>query len=136
LKSLLARGHRIIFLLEESFRGKLSALGYEEFIYTKNENKHDNPGEDWANMLLNLKLMGPDPVLEKHANFARFMDSKMFFQEIKYLHEGVKQVLAAHKFDLVYVDCTTLSPEIYNSGIPWIENHSLAVSFFAVEDDI
>lgn len=30
---LLKRGHRVVFLTEESFQGRLSALGFEEYVY-------------------------------------------------------------------------------------------------------
>src|SRR5690625_684034 len=55
---LLSRGHRVIFLLEKSFEGQLSKLGFQEVIYEINEGNTKAPGADLADGPLENDVIG------------------------------------------------------------------------------
>ena len=52
---LVLRGHRVIFVLETSLKGKLSSFGFEEYIYQ--EERDEKPNKTWLYGKLFLILL-------------------------------------------------------------------------------
>ncbi|KAJ6217059.1 hypothetical protein RDWZM_008216 [Blomia tropicalis] len=94
LKSLLSRGHRVIFVVEEAFEGKLSLLGYEEEIYRiKKDNDTKNPGESIGKLFFDNKMIGDFSVWEKVENMALIFHGDNYHEEVKTMDIAVKKQL-------------------------------------------
>ena len=125
LKSLLSRGHRVIFVVEEAFEGKLSLLGYEEEIYRiKKDNDTKNPGESIGKLFFDNKMIGDFSVWEKVENMALIFHGDNYHEEVKTMNIAVKKAIEKFKPDVIYFDGALLYPSIHYSGIPWILNYS------------
>ena len=69
---LLKRGHRVVFLVDESLKGRQEAYGFEEYVYSlaehqnqSNEEKTLKAGDRMANALLEGGIIGPSEPIEK-----------------------------------------------------------------------
>ena len=139
-RSLLSRGHRVVFLLEEAFRSRLISLGFEEFIYTfpkQSETAASKPGDTLAKSLEEHQLVAPNQTtLEKLEHWRRLLGSPDYRRGIVALNEGVKNALKAIKPDLIYYDGNWLAPAIYYSNLPYIKNISVVPSFYEFEEGL
>lgn len=138
---LLRRGHRVVFFLDEPYRGKLLSKGFEEYIYTLDiQNKAGknvaNPGKQIALDLLENKIFGPMSIEEQMKNFKTFLLKTVYSESVitqsnRHLEKAIEEI----KPDCFVVDNTYLLPAIYYSGKPWIHNMSFAPLFYTKHDD-
>ena len=138
LSSLLARGHRVIFVITPPFKGQLSSLGYEEHVIQTEKPDGDSsnkPGEALAKSLYDSKVLGPFSPREKLEYFLQFCNSNGNYEEIGAFEHGLKLAIETYRPDLIYADCGVLWPSIFYSGIPFIRNVSMAPTSYLVEDD-
>ena len=138
LRQLLLRGHRIIFVIEEGFRGKLASLGYEEFIYKTvkaNESK-GNAGDTYAADLLQNKVFGPETPWEKFVKGVKYVDGPERIRDTKEMDIGMKEAIETFKPDLICNDGNACLPSIHYSGIPWVRIISSAPLFYMMDDSI
>lgn len=139
---LLRRGHRVVFFLDEPYRGKLVEKGFEEYIYTLNTQKKNgendpNPAKQLAIDLLENKIIGPSPIREKLANLNKFFVESEISQNVVIQSNGfMKDAIAKIKPDCFLVDNGYLLPAIYYSGIPWVFNISCVPLFYIEHDDV
>jgi len=150
---LLERGHRVVFLTEESFRGRQAAQGFEEFVYkmeldgsaapTQNKplangstnGEGPKPGEKVANGMLANRIIGPYDPLEKFQNLLRlFVLSPNAGSRIKAANRHIQAAIDGVKPDLIWLDNTYLAPAIYYSGIPWVYQISTAPSYSVMDE--
>ena len=158
MKNLRARGHRIIFVVDDTYEGKIKIHGYEEFIYPsrgnplENEKGEDaredsatgaitfeklNPGEELAKKLLKSKIIGPFTPLEKLQlmNETLIYDKSLKIQRIRF-DFGIKAAIEYSKPDLIYHDGLQVLPAIYYSEIPWILQFSTTPIYPIVDPDL
>ena len=139
---LLERGHRVVFFIDEPFRGKLADKGFEEFIYTldnqkKNGEKDPNPAKQLAIDLLEYNIIGQSSIEEKLENMKKQLfvtdDARsILFQTNEMMKEAIDKI----KPDCFYVDNMFLLPAIYYSGIPWVKSISTVPTFFMQNDEL
>ena len=136
---MLARGHRVIFVVDAAFTGKLSPFGFEEHVYSHrldDAGKKQNPGEKLANYLVMHKVIGPYSAKEKAMNMLEFTRLKKFENYANH-NRCIEEAIDKFKPDVIFVDgggC--LLPAIAHSGIPWIKNISPQPLYFAVDDEL
>jgi len=118
------RGHRVIFVLPEAWRGKLAALGFEEFIYQPSVafSPDQHPGEHTAKILNEFNLLGNYSPKEKLVSLRNLFDSVHHLTEISDNDGAVKKAIEQFKPDAIIVDAHSLAPSIFYSGIPWIRS--------------
>lgn len=145
LSALLERGHRIIFLIEEGFKGKLSPLGYEEFIYQRyvEPNKKvktpatENTSDHLANWLLENKIIGDFSPEEKLKSLNGILHNDDNYSDNEVIDGQLKVAIEQYKPDLFYVDNINLHPAIYFSKVaPFILNISLVPNYFIFSDQV
>ena len=125
LKPLLARGHRVIFVMEEAFEGKLSLLGFEEEIFRMEKDKDvKNPGEAIGKLIYNNKMMGDFSVWEKFENLLIMFHGDENHEQFRAMDVAIKEAIKKYSPDAIYFDGVFLYPTIHYSGIPWILNYS------------
>lgn len=132
---LLKRGHRVVFLTEESFQGRLRSLGFEEYVYRmdldggtatkEDKNETPKPGEKVANGMFANRIIGPYHPKEKFQNLLNlFVLSPNAGKRIIKSNQYIKEAIDAVKPDLIWLDNTYLAPAIFYSGIPFVNNVS------------
>ena len=156
---LLKRGHRVVFLTEESFKGRLESLGFEEYVYRmeldgstqqqqqeqqKSTTATAKPGEKVANGMFANRIIGPYDPKEKFNNllnlFVRSPNAgRRIIKSDQYIKEAIDAVkpnliwfgkfellafICTYKSKCVHSDNTYLSPAIYYSNIPYVNNVS------------
>ena len=103
LASLLRRGHRIIFIIEEAFKGKLSSLGYEEVLYQiPKEADEQNPGEGLSKQLFEMKMFGDFTIEEKFDCLLKTFLSEKFLAEFEIFNGKIKESTEKIKPDLIW----------------------------------
>ena len=140
LTELLARGHRIIFVLTKIYEGKAAKHGYEEHVFQINsmkedQTKLDNPGQIFAKLLLDNRIIGPNNPMEKMRNIVKLFVGPEMLNEYRLYDLEIKKVINLYKPDLFYID-GDLSPSIYYSNIPWIKNSSCQPLFYRFDPDL
>src|SRR5699024_3461500 len=112
------RGHRVVFILPETWRGKLARLGFEEHVYQseKPTNANEHPCEHNAKILFEYKMLGNYTPLEKLQEVVKIFVSEHHLSEIRENDRAVKAALEKYKPDVIIVDAHSLSPAIYASG--------------------
>lgn len=140
--SLLKRGHRVAFLIDETFRGKLSGLGFEEIMYDVSANRksitkqNDNlkPGEEMAHWLKDHKIIGETDILEQLKKMM-YMFYTLEESRIKIGNMALAINSAIDRFDphLFLLDSSVQMPSIYKSGRPWIQVCSCVPTFYLSE---
>lgn len=135
-KPFLARGHRVVMLLEESYKDTFSPLGFEECIYRKPGPTLIDHGEFWTKAVSEYNLLGPASPEEKLLNFARIYSNKLYQQEFVQFNDAIAAALEMYKPDLVWVDSLTTPPAVYYSGIHWVKSVSVTPIFFEIDDNL
>ena len=134
---LLKRGHRVVFLADESFKGRQESYGFEEYVYSLTEHRNQSnkdktlkAGDRMANVLLEGGIIGPSEPIEKFRNllnlFVRGPSGGAIFKEMDQI---VKKAIEEIKPDCIWVDNTYLTPAISNSSIPWVYQISTTPTF-------
>lgn len=145
-RSLLERGHRVVFLLEESFCGMAEKHGFKEIVYQKKakrevkKEKEETPqrasaaGEDLAKSMHQCGIIGPATPTEKMTVFMRMIaDSKEDIYGA--LDAATAPAIASLKPDLIWLDSGLLLPSILLSGLPWVNNLSMTPLFYENENE-
>jgi MGT family glycosyltransferase len=115
------RGHRVVFLVEESFAGTLEAQGFEERVMrlTPPPEVPEVPGQFWKDFVRETSPVFRRPPIEALSGFieptfqalcdgARFVDSRL------------REVLDEVDPDVVIEDNVVAFPAILASGRPWV----------------
>ncbi len=148
LRTVLKRGHRVVFLLESAFKGSQAAHGFEEMIYTfrssssskegaeePKENGHKNgtkeeeltAGEVMARTMEAGKILGDHSPEEKMRAMIATFQSESYYEQIADFDAAIKGAIEQLSPDLIYHDSGFLYPAIHFSGIPWIRNTSMQI---------
>jgi len=120
------RGHRVIFAVDISFKGKLIPYGFEEEIHSLPKKSDDNPEINvWANIVSKNKetfKLSPIEIVEK---FCAVCFSYMY-EGLKARDSQYKDIIERVKPDIIIIDSYVASPTITNCGIPWVWLYSAA----------
>ena len=115
---LTAAGHRVVFAVKSEWKGKLTALGYEEeIIGGENESTGKGPIECFVEEI--ESSMGSGNKLEKRKNLIKLYiehATKELIEEDPLMEEIVQRV----KPDVILIDNEFWFPSLMGSGIPWV----------------
>ena len=137
LKGFVSRGHRVIFILEEVFRGKAAAFGYEEHIIVFEKKKaEENPGDHIGARLVENKVLGHFSREELIGNIVKLIHNEDNYRDYKAFDDAIKETIKLYQPDLIYLDHCVVPPTLYYSGIPFINNASCTPIFFHDSDQI
>lgn len=149
LVALQNRGHQVIFVLDEQYKGHATKFGYEEYIYSQSsvveeleldpetepepeaDSKHDKvaypepPPNSQAAGMWHIKLIGPWSPKEKLQGMIGVLDSNWYMSQIVHTDRAIKAAIDQFKPDCIFVDAHSLFPAVYYSGIPWIKSCSM-----------
>jgi MGT family glycosyltransferase len=118
---LLERGHRVVFVLEESFAGTLEARGFEERLMrlAPPPERPEEPGQFWKDFIRETA-----PVFRK-STFAQLSEFiaptwQALLDGSRYVDQRLAEILAEVEPDVIVEDNVCAFPAILASGRPWV----------------
>jgi len=115
------RGHRVVFLIEESFAGTLEANGFEERLMrlTPAPETPEAPGQFWKDFVRDTSPIFRRPTIEALAGFI-----EPTFQALchgaSYVDARLREVLDEVDPDVIVEDNVVSFPAILASARPWV----------------
>jgi MGT family glycosyltransferase len=115
------RGHRIVFVIDESFKGVLEAKGFEERLMrmAPPDDAADPDADPWAEF---IRVTAPEfrkPTIEQIETVTKPIWEALVAGE-QYSHETVTGIWADVRPDVVVTDNVTGYPSIELAGCPWV----------------
>ena len=124
-----SRGHRIVFMVNQSFKGAFVKRGFEEEIVERDVNEEEkcDPLGYMIKILKNAGLFDDLSAFEKHKRCSQLMQPITRKE-----NQTIEKIIKNLKPDVIVVDFI-FAPAIFKSGIPWISLNS--VQILSVIDD-
>lgn len=120
-EALHSRGHKIVFVVVQEFKGKLSSYGFHEELLEVEEQKEDlKPGENNADSLMKEGYMSPMSSFEKLKISTNSDLLNEWVKKAKDSEPQLKQIVAKHKPDVIIIDAFIGSPTLIYSEKPWV----------------
>jgi MGT family glycosyltransferase len=115
------RGHRVVFLIEESFAGTLQAKGFEERLMrlTPPSDLPETPGQFWKDFVRDTSPVFRRPTIEALAGFIE-PTFRALCDGARYVDARLREVLDEVNPDVVVEDNVVSFPAILASGRPWV----------------
>ncbi len=119
-KVLQGRGHRVVFVVEESFAGTLEAKGFEEALMrlTPPSDAEEVPGQFWKDFIRDTAPEFRKPTIEQLETFLKptwqaLIDGSM------YVNERLAEIFDVLRPDAIVEDNVVAFAAIPASGRPW-----------------
>jgi MGT family glycosyltransferase len=116
-----SRGHRVVFIVEESFAGSLEAKGFEERLMRLGPppEREEVPGQFWKDFIRETS-----PVFRR----TTFEQLELFLQPTwqalidgsKYVNDRLVEIFDEVEPDVVVEDNVVAFPAVPASGLPWV----------------
>jgi MGT family glycosyltransferase len=114
------RGHRVVFIVEESFAGTLEAQGFEErtMRLTPPPETEEAPGQFWKDFIRDTAPVFRRPTIEQLGDFIA-PTFQALIDGAKYVDARLAEILGELEPDLVVEDNVVSFPALFASGPPW-----------------
>ena len=114
------RGHRVVFIVEESFAGTLEAQGFEERLMrlTPPPETEEAPGQFWKDFIRDTAPVFRKPTIEQLGEFIA-PTFEALIDGAKYVDARLMEILGELEPDLVVEDNVVTFPALFASGRPW-----------------
>ena len=116
-----SRGHRVVFIVEESFAGTLEAKGFEERLMRLGPKPEveEIPGQFWIDFIRDTAPVFRKPTIEQLGEFIAptwraLVDGAM------YVHPRLTEIIDELEADVVDEDNVVGFPALAASGRPWV----------------
>jgi MGT family glycosyltransferase len=115
------RGHRVVFIVEESFAGTLEAQGFEERLMrlTPPPQTEEVPGQFWKDFIRETAPVFRTPTIEQIAGFTVPTWQALVDGAI-YVDDRLREILDELQPDVIVEDNVVLFPALPASGRPWV----------------
>ena len=115
------RGMRVVFVIEESFKGELEKRGFEEaLIRVGPPPEHEEQvGEGWAEF---IRVTAPEfrkPTIEQLETVTAPIVEELAGGS-KYAHDRMMEIWDDVRPDLIVVDNVMSAPAVLVAGVPWV----------------
>jgi UDP:flavonoid glycosyltransferase YjiC (YdhE family) len=116
-----ARGHRVIFIIEESFKGRLEAQGFEERLMRLGPppETEEAPGQFWIDFIRDTAPIFRKPTIEQLGEFIG-PTWQALIDGAKYVDARLHEIIDEVRPDLLVEDNVVCFPALPASGIPWV----------------
>lgn len=135
-----SRGHRVIFVLQTEFKGKMSRYGYEERILDDVVHPHlckyvEEGKEFWQTyMASNGHRFEKSPVQMFADVLPEIFD--ILHKNQLALHDQYRRLIEEIQPDLILNDCVVDLPPVTTSSIPWVWVFSASPQFMLMDSRI
>jgi MGT family glycosyltransferase len=115
------RGHRVVFIVEESFAGTLEAKGFEERLMRLGPppEQDEEPGQFWKDFIRDTAPVFRKPTIEQLEGFIA-PTFQALLDGARYVDDRLREILEEVKPDVVVEDNVVAFPAVPASGIPWV----------------
>ena len=117
---LVERGHRVVFVIEESFAGSLEAQGFEERLMRLGPppEADEEPGQFWKDFIRETAPVFRKPTFDQLAEFIE-PTFRALCDGARYVDDRLREILDEVRPDVVVEDNVVCFPAILASGRPW-----------------
>jgi MGT family glycosyltransferase len=116
-----SRGHRVVFIVEESFAGTLAAQGFEERLMRLGPppETEEEPGQFWKDFIRETAPVFRKPTIEQLGEFiaptfAALVDGA------RYVDDRLREIIGDLEPDVIVEDNVVSFPALPASGRPWV----------------
>jgi MGT family glycosyltransferase len=115
------RGHRVVFVVEESFAGTLEEKGFEERLVrlTPPPETDEVPGQFWKDFIRDTAPVFREPTIEQLGSFIA-PTFQALIDGARYVDDQLHRVLADLRPDVVVEDNVVTFPALLTSERPWV----------------
>lgn len=116
-----ARGHRVVFIVEESFAGTLEARGFEERLMRLGPApaEPEVPGQFWIDFIRDTAPVFRKPTIEQLGEFIA-PTFQALIDGAKYVHPRLVEIFDELDPDVIVEDNVVAFPALAGSGRPWV----------------
>jgi MGT family glycosyltransferase len=114
------RGHRVVFVIEESFAGSLEAQGFEERLMRLGPppEVEEEPGQFWKDFIRDTAPVFRKPTIEQLAEFIE-PTWRALCDGARYVDDRLREIFDEVVPDAIVEDNVVCFPAIQHSGRPW-----------------
>jgi MGT family glycosyltransferase len=118
---LVQRGHRVVFVIEESFAGTLEAKGFEERLMrlAPPPEQEEEPGQFWKDFIRETAPVFRKSTFEQLEEFI-VPTWQVLLDGARYVDERLAEIFAELEPDAIVEDNVCAFPAILASGRPWV----------------
>ena len=115
------RGHRVVFIVEESFGGNLEAKGFEERLMRLGPapSEPEVPGQFWIDFIRDTAPVFREPTLDQLGDFIA-PTWQALIDGSKYVDPRLREIFDEVAPDVIVEDNVVAFPAISASGRPWV----------------
>ena len=115
------RGHRVVFVIEESFAGTLEAQGFEEQLMRLGAppEVEEEPGQFWKDFIRETAPVFRKPTIDQLAEFIE-PTWRALCDGARYVDDRLREIFDDVEPDAVVEDNVVTFPAIQHSGRPWV----------------
>jgi MGT family glycosyltransferase len=115
------RGHRVVFIVEESFAGTLEAQGFEERLIRLGPppEADEEPGQFWKDFIRDTAPVFRTPTIEQLETFIA-PTFQALLDGARYVDDRLREILDEVHPDVIVEDNVVAFPALPASGIPWV----------------
>ena len=115
------RGHRVVFIVEESFAGALEAQGFEERLMrlTPPPETEEEPGQFWKDFIRETAPVFRKPTIEQLGEFIA-PTFQALVDGAKYVDDRLHEIIDDVRPDVIVEDNVVSFAALPASGVPWV----------------
>jgi len=114
-------GHRVVFILEESFAGTLEARGFEERLMRLGPPpaEPEVPGQFWKDFIRDTAPVFRTPTIEQLGSFIQ-PTYEALIDGSRYVNPRLEEIIAEVGPDVIVEDNVVAFPALSACGLPWV----------------
>jgi MGT family glycosyltransferase len=118
---LVERGHRVVFVVEESFAGTLEAQGFEEALMRLKPppEVEEAPGQFWKDFVRDTAPEFRKPTIDQLETFVLPVWQELV-DGARYVDERLREIFGELEPDVIVEDNVVAFPAVPASGRPWV----------------
>ncbi|HEU4656961.1 MAG TPA: glycosyltransferase [Capillimicrobium sp.] len=115
------RGHRVVFIVEESFAGTLEAKGFEERLMRLGPppEAEEEPGQFWKDFIRDTAPVFRKPTIEQLEGFIA-PTFQALVDGARYVDDRLREIIDDVQPDVIVEDNVVAFPALPASGRPWV----------------
>ncbi|HEY0443307.1 MAG TPA: nucleotide disphospho-sugar-binding domain-containing protein [Candidatus Limnocylindrales bacterium] len=115
------RGHRVVFVVEESFAGTLAAKGFEERLMRLGPKPavEEAPGQFWIDFIRDTAPVFRKPTIDQLGDFIA-PTWQALIDGAKYVEPRLREIFGELEPDVIVQDNVVGFPAVVTAGRPWV----------------